>query len=266
MVRFHSLTRRLLRLLVVALPSLTAGLLFVLAALAGAWATAALSGQDTLGGRALLVGAVCGLVAVLFVTVFHIRRETLTLPFHDGLRFRERLYQEARELGYRRTAIDVAEDGAWFRPRFTTLLLGGGLRVRWGKSDVTLTGPRVFLEILRNRLRMHRHVGQIQRSAADSWAREGKTLFKRVEVCLRVLPEHWQDVRDDVLDVLAGDGAAIVCEVHVLAQSEQGIVKNTVDVLRDRLRRKHLVAEVRHEPVRCSSEVPVIQPTQPAAG
>jgi hypothetical protein len=265
MVRFHCPTRRLLRPLWVVVPSLFAAVVFALAVLAGAWATAGLSGHQALGGRAFLVGAVCGLVTLLFVAVFHIRRETLVLPFQDGLRFRERLYQEARELGYRRTEIGVTQDVAWFRPRFSALLLGGGLRVQWGKGDVTLTGPRVFLEILRSRLRIDRLVGKVQR-AADSWAREGKTLFKRVEVRLRVVAEQWQDVRDDVLDVLAGDGAAVICEVHVLAQCEHGIVRNTVDVVRDRLGRKHLEAEFRHEPLRRSGEVPVVRPPAPATG
>jgi hypothetical protein len=249
------LARRLLLPVWVVLLSVPIAAAFALTALLFAWMTAVLRMEETPVGRALLLGVLCGLIAWLFVAVFHIRRESLCLPFGDGIAFREHLRTELEEMGYR--GPSASGNVVWFTPRRTALLVGGSIRVRWGSGTAAITGPRVFLEILRKRLRMDDHIDSVRKSVAQSWVRRGRHLLKRVEVKLRVPPERWQDVYRDVIEVLVRDGAEVVCEVSILAQSDLGIVKNTVDVVvRDRLRQNHLDANIRAELLHRAEPVP----------
>jgi hypothetical protein len=245
--------RRLLLPLWVVVLSVPVVAAFALTALLCAAVTAALRTREVPLAQTLLLGVLCGLVAWLFVAVFHIRRERLVLPAPDGDAFRDRLRAELEALGYREGAS--SPEALLFRPPFTSFLVGGAIRVQWGPGTASVVGPRVFLEVLRHRLRVERHVGGVRRSVADSWVRRGKHLLRRVEVRMRVPAEQWPDVYADVIEVLAGDGARVVCDVSILAHSEQGIVRQTVDVvIRDRLRQKHLEADIRQEPLRRSGE------------
>lgn len=253
------LARRLLLPLWVLLLSIPVVAAFALTALLAAWATSALRGPDVPVMRALTLGTLCGLVAWLFIAVFHVRREALRLVFHDEKSFRERIQAELEELGYRAHGPDC--DTTEYRPDFTSWVVGGPILARWRQGSVTLTGPRLFLEVLRRRLRVHKHLSGVQQTVIDSWVRQGRHLLKRVEVRLRVPPEHWHAVYRDVVEVLAQDGARVVCEVNILAHTAQGIVKNTVDVvIRDRLRQLGLEADI-HEETLARSDADLRMPT-----
>jgi hypothetical protein len=146
----------------------------------------------------------------------------------------------------------------------TSLLVGGAIKVHWGQGTATLAGPRVYLEVLRRRLRMDEHIRSVRQTVADSWVRQGRRLLKRVEVNLRVPPDRWQDVYEDVIEVLAHDGARVVCVVGILAQSDAGIVRDTVDVvIRDRLRQKNLDADFRVESCRRTTDPMIVLPDLP---
>jgi hypothetical protein len=249
------LARRLLLPVWVVLLSVPIVAAFALTALLFARMAAVLRMEEPPVGRALLLGVLCGLIAWLFVAVFHIRRESLRLPFGDARAFRDHLRTELEGMGYKGSS--ASSKVSWFTPRGTSLLIGGAIRVQWGNGTATVTGPRVFLEILRNRLRMDDYIDSVRKSVAQSWVRRGRHLLKRVEVKLRVPPERWQDVYRDVIEVLAHDGAEVVCEVSILAQSDLGIVKNTVEmVVRDRLRQNHLDADIRAETLHRGEPVP----------
>jgi hypothetical protein len=149
-------------------------------------------------------------------------------------------------MGYE--AVPQSPDALTFRPGFTAFLFGGSVRARVGDGAVTVTGPKVCLEVVHNRLRLHNHVDKAQHTFWDARARQGKRLLKRVEIAVRVPAGQWQRVYDDVIEVLRRDGAEVCCDVSLLAQGGPGVLENTVDVvLRERLRKLNLQADIHKE-------------------
>src|SRR5437762_8478846 len=88
---------RVVRVVLFTLPVLaTLGGTALLVALPLTW----LDGGTAVHPAHLLLGLVCGLIAWLFLSVFHLKRETLLLPFKDRAVFVERLTGQLRDLGY----------------------------------------------------------------------------------------------------------------------------------------------------------------------
>jgi hypothetical protein len=168
---------------------------------------------------------VCALIVWVFVAAFHLRKETLAVPAPD----RERFLHDARllltEMGY-----DVKTRGPFnlsTRPRFQSLLFGGGIQIALAKNDARLTGPKVCVELLRNRLRVLSHLGVVQQALREQH-RLSETLIKRAELRLRVKVEDLDEVRTNVIEVLQ-ETADVVCERHLLAQSDVGIPESTLE-------------------------------------
>jgi hypothetical protein len=157
-------------------------------------------------------GAVCGLIAALFVAVFHIKREAIYLPVPRRSAFVERLKAHLGEVGY--TGQEETPDRLAFRPSFGSLLFGAGIRVEIDGTAATVTGPKVYLELLRRRLRLQSYLYPAER---------GERLLRRVELTLRVSPEQLPRVRNEVVGALRVAGAEVVCQVSLLAQSDAGI-------------------------------------------
>ncbi len=172
----------------------------------------------------LTTGLLCALVVWLFVTVFHLRHETVTVPAADGERFLQSARLLLNEMGYVVSARGPLELST--RPRFHALLLGGGIHVRLNGTRARLTGPKVCIELLRNRLRFRAHLGRVLQTLRESIP--GERLIKRAELRLRVTPEQLNAIRANVIDVLRST-ADVVCEVHLLAQSDLGIPESTLE-------------------------------------
>jgi hypothetical protein len=207
---------------------------------------AALLARLGIRSGAVPLGVLCALVIGLFVTVFHVRRESITLPCADREAFLQHLGAELGQLGYE--AVQHGPDALTFRPGFTSFLFGGSVRARVGEAGATLTGPKVCLEIIHNRLRLHSVVDKAQHTFWDSRVRHGKRLLKRVQIAVRVPAGQWQRVYDDVIEVLRRDGAEVCCDVSLLAQGGPGVLENTVDVVvRERLRQLNLQADIHKE-------------------
>jgi hypothetical protein len=172
----------------------------------------------------LALGLVCTLIAWLFVAVFHLTREKLTMAVPDRQRFLPQVRSLLEEMGYEVT-VQTAEQIVT-RPCFNAFLFGGGMRVQMHGKGATIYGPKISAEILRNRLRMEHHLLRIH--AVLDERRSAEPLLKRVEICMRVKPEQIAAAQAQVIDPLAQTGA-VVCEMHVLVQSEEGVPESTIE-------------------------------------
>jgi hypothetical protein len=177
------------------------------------------------GPANLSVGLVCGLIAWMFVAAFHLRKETLAIPAPHAERFVHNARLLLTEMGYEVNAHGPLQLST--RPRFHALLLGGGIQIALTENRAHLTGPKVCVELLRNRLRVLSHLGVVQQ-ALRAPHRFTETLIKRAELRLRVRPEDLAEVRTHVINVLQ-KSAEVVCEVHLLAQSDVGIPESILD-------------------------------------
>jgi len=199
-------------------------------------------------GANLILAILCGLIAGLFCAVFHVKHETLTILFTCRHSFLETCRAGLGEMGY-----DVQQKNAnqlVSRPTFRALLLGGRITVVVGEHQGRITGPKVFVEMLRRRLRLASHVASIEQLRRDSRIRHGDRLLKRVQISFRVTPEDWHKVGDGVLRQLVNEGADVLCEVHLMAQSEEGIRESVVEgQLRDWLKQENLSAELHKDHV-----------------
>jgi hypothetical protein len=154
---FRDLVRALLLALLVPLGVVSA--LYVVALLV-AW----YRGEPALTTAGAAAGAICALAALLFVFVFHFRRETLVMPVEDRRAFCRRLASQLEALGYQ---VSLAGEGRLVgRPGFHALLFGGAVEAQLGEHRAILTGPKVYLEVLRRRLRVHNHLEQVPHTLA----------------------------------------------------------------------------------------------------
>lgn len=219
-------SRLLLAVRVLVLSLLTLAL-FWAAALLLVTLAAWLRGTAPAGAGLLARGAVCGLIAGLFIAVFHLKREVILLRLADRQAFAEHVRAELAELGY----VPAVESGdrLVFRPALRSLLFGAAIRVQLGGERATVSGPKVYLEVLRRRLRLHDYVDRASPHPAPA---RGGRLLRRAELSLRASPEQLDGVRAGLASLRAA-GAEVVCQVHVLAWSDAGLPDAAVeDVLR----------------------------------
>jgi hypothetical protein len=194
------------------------------------------------------LATICGLISWLFVAVFHFRQETLTFAFQDRDTFLGRLRGQLKDLGY--CAKVSQADRQAFKPSFQALLLGGKIRLRLKDGAAQLDGPRLFLEILRKRLRVQNHLQKDLKIFWDATRRKNERLLKRAQIAMRVTGKAWQGVCQHITEVLRREGANLQCEVVIHAQSEEGIRERLVDgPIRDWLAEKGIGAIITKEPL-----------------
>jgi hypothetical protein len=184
-----------------------------------------IQGNDTITPGNLSIGLICGLIVWLFIATFHLRREMVTLPAPEGDRFLKRARLLLTEMGYEVTARGPQRLST--RPRFQSLLFGDGVQVAVKGSVAQVIGPKLCVELLRNRLRIQSHLGIVQQALREPH-RHTETLIKRVELRLRVKPDDLPPIRTNVIEVLEATGT-VVCELHLLVQSETGIPENVLE-------------------------------------
>ncbi len=226
-----------LRVVLLALPVLLAfAATFVLIVVLLGW----VPGAADLGLENLSVGVLCALVAWLFLAVFHMKRDSVYLRVGERGTFLERLVRVLEELGYEVTA--QGPDQFVSLPSFRSLVMGGRLQVRLEGGTARVTGPRMFVELVRRRMRLVSHTDPAQMNGRDGL---GERLLKRVAIHLRVTGDQWRGIYDEMLRALAREGAEVVCDLHILAQSEGGIREQVIDCeILTRLRERHIDAEV----------------------
>jgi hypothetical protein len=206
----------------------------------------------------LAVGAVCGLIAWLFIAVFHFKMETVTLVFPDRGSFTRTVTAHLNELGFLQHARTEGE--LVFRPTFQSLAVGR-VRVQVDGDAARVTGPKVSLERLRKRLRVACHLENASR-VCDGRPRLGENILRRVQLSLRVSGEQWRGIAHEVTQVLANEGAEVLCDVNILAHSDAGLREDVVDrLVLDRLRRRSIPVVVLKEQVHAARAA---EPAAPA--
>jgi hypothetical protein len=173
----------------------------------------------------LSVGMVCGMVVWLFVAVFHLRRETQSMPFSQRDQFVAKAKGVLQEMGYALSSQHA--DALSFRPRFHSYLFGGGIHLAVENQEAKLTGPKVSLEIFRRCFRLVNHVQRVQLYLQEH-RKFTDNVIKRVELQLRLNPDQFEAVRKNIIEMLQKD-ADVVCELNLLVQSEKGIREDILE-------------------------------------
>lgn len=169
------------------------------------------------------VGMICGLIAWMFVAVFHFRKESIQVPLQDREAFGQQVKTVLGDLGYD-TQSDSPEYLA-FRPAFQSYLLGGGVQVKVEGQQARITGPKVSVEALRKRLRFQNHLKKI---TVEERKPQGDRVLKRAKVVFRMPADNWREIFDNVVKPLAAEGE-VVCQVQISVVNDKGIAENTID-------------------------------------
>lgn len=242
--------RKVARVVVLAIPILAA---MVTAIVLLALVLAAIRGTEVSGGDNVALACLCVLIAGTFVTVFHVRRETVALPLKNHPTLMEAAKQVLEELGYE--VVARSPDQLTSRPSFRALLFGGRIQVSTRGNEARINGPRFFVEILRRRLRLRSHIANAAQMFKDGRGRE--RLLKRVHIGLRFAPQQWEEVGRMVVEQLAVSGADVYCEVQIMAQSETGIRESLVEgEIHQWLRDQGMEAELHKDHARWEETLP----------
>jgi hypothetical protein len=198
------------------------------------------------------LGILCGLIVWLFVAIFHFKAETLYMPVRRRVGFLDSVQRHLRDMGY--SIEKAADSGVVARPGFQFYLMGGSIQVELEDGVARLIGPKVHLETLRHRLRMENVVEKAGQDIRNTQRRQGEKVLKRVAITLRVPPEHWNGIYDEVIDVLHKEDAEVICELNILATSKLGIRESVVEtMIREWLTQQQIKADVHKEIHRDSS-------------
>jgi hypothetical protein len=191
--------------------------------------------------RNLTIGLVCGIIAWLFIAIFHLRRETQSFPFSQREPFLLKANTVLQEMGY--ALVSRQADALTYRPRFHSYLLGGSIHLAIADQEAKLTGPKVSLEFFRRCFRLLNHVQRVQQYLHDR-RKLTDNLLKCVELQLRCEPDDFEAVRQNVIEVLQKDGE-VLCELNLLVQSERGIREDVVDFqVREWLDQRRIPCEI----------------------
>jgi hypothetical protein len=209
------------------------------------------SGPTTTGA---LAGSLCALIAFLFITIFHLRRETIVVPLEDRQAFLRRLGNHLEELGY--AVAHPAENMVVGRPAFHALLFGGRVEARLASDRAILSGPRVYLEVLRRRLPLHAHLEQVPHALSVQRSRHGEPMLRSVQIKVQVPGRLLAIVYNEVASVMAHEGVQIECELCIRGRAENGFREQIVDAkVHDWLKEHEVPVEIQKEPFLIPADV-----------
>ena len=200
----------------------------------------------------LSMGMMCGMIVLLFVAVFHLRRETQRVPFSQREQFVAKAKTVLQEMGY---ALRWQRPNAMaFRPRFHAYLFGGGIHLAVNNQEAKVTGPKVSLDIFRRCFRLLNHVQHVQLYLQEH-RKFTENMIKRVELRLRLGPDQFEAVRKNIIEFLQQD-AEVVCELNLLVQAENGIREDILDFrIREWLHRQGIPCEIHKDLVHFAETV-----------
>ena len=210
--------------------------------------------DDWSSPRLLAIGSVCAMIAWLFVAVFHLRRETQTMPFSQREQFAIKATAVLGEMGY--TLVARKPGAMFFRPSFHSYLFGGGIQIAIGEKEAKLTGPKVSLELFRRCFRVVNHIQRVHQYLQDH-RKITENVLKRVELQLRLEPDQLAAVRTNVIELLEKEGD-VFCELNLMVHSENGIREDLIEFqIREWLERKGIECSIHKDVVQF---VEVVQP------
>jgi hypothetical protein len=243
-IRVASSMRAVLRVLLLTLPILA---LFAATVFGCAIGIAWLRFEDLRTFANWQLATVCALTVWLFVAIFHLRRMTLTVEVADGSVFLRSMRTELEELGYL-----AKRSGPWtyfFAPAFQSLAVSGGIRAHASAGIAHITGPKMLLDRIRGRIRLHAYARSARNASDSSRLRRDQHLLKRVQISFRLPDKSVPVLPADVVRILTEEGAQVTYEVNILAHSSEGIRDSVVDgLVRDQLTAQSINAAVRKEP------------------
>jgi predicted AAA+ superfamily ATPase len=74
---------------------------------------------------------------------------------------------------------------------------------------------------------------------------KGERRVNRVRITMKVPWENWNDIYNEVIDPLAQEGADLLCDLNIVAQSDGGIKENTIElVIRESLSQRGIKADI----------------------
>jgi hypothetical protein len=194
------------------------------------------------------VGLVCSLTAWLFVLGFHVRRQTLSLPCVNREHFAGRVEDALAELGYE--VNRPTPDRLLGKPSFTSLLFGGTVQIQLRGNSATLSGPKMSVEELRNRLRVQSHLDNNRRTLEDSGWYQEQGRLRGVQLQFRTPGDAGQNVAGEVIAALRQMGATVQCDVGIWAQNDAGMEDVVIEKLvRDTLKRRGITVTVNKKPL-----------------
>jgi hypothetical protein len=188
-----------------------------------------LQGTDFLGSQNAFIASVCAVIAWFFVAFFLFGKETITMPVIDSEGFLKNARRALREMGY--DVTNSSERSVRTRHGFQLLLFGRGIRVRCTDTQATLSGPKLWVDALRRRLRVQNCLDSTELSLSELTQRnaaERGVVLKRVQLQMRVPAARLEEVTRNVVAPLADEGE-VLCEVTLMAQSSSGIREATVE-------------------------------------
>jgi hypothetical protein len=125
-------------------------------------------------------------------------------------------------------------------------LIAGRIDIQPFSNEARINGPKVFVEILRSRLRLHSHITGMEHNLRDS--RSMRILdrrLKRVQISIRPSAKQWEAVGKAVVAKLVEEGAEVLCDIHLLAQSDDGIRASFIEnTIRPWLHQEHIQTEI----------------------
>ena len=230
----------------VALTSLVTASFFCIALI-----LALVRGTPLLSSENLFLSAICAPIAWLFLAVFHFGKETISLPVSHPATFVGNARRVLQEMGYDVTRQAV--DSLATRRGFHFLLFARGIRIQFAERQARIAGPKIWVDLLRRRLRVQNFLSGAQQSLDETQIRSA--LLKRVQIRMRIPRENLEAVTRHVLAHLTRE-AEVVCEISLLAQSETGIRESTIERhIRGWLHDQGIIAEV-HKDLVMMSEPP----------
>jgi hypothetical protein len=207
-------------------------------------------------GAVLTLSIICALVVWLFVAVFHLRRESMTFNVENRAAFLQLLQKQLQSLGY--VVNRQEEQGLAARPLFQSFLFGGKIGARVEGTQATLTGPKVYLEMLRRRLRLESHfikVPQTLSTLSTLRRRQAGGLLRSVDISVKVSGALIPTVYQHLADALSSEGATVRCELTVHADSDAGLRDVMVQKrIQDWLRGQGIAADVRKDALDATME------------
>lgn len=184
-------------------------------------------GTPWLDAENLPLALLCAVIAWTFVIVFHFGKDTIHLPIPPQTKiFLNRAKRVLLELGY---DIDDQADGTLeTKGTFQLAFLCRGLRVQCVDRIAHISGPKLWVEIVRRRLRVQNFLAEAQQSNLELSRRGGGRLLQRVQIQMRVPPKDLQEIAQTVVSTLTRE-AEVVCEISLMAQSDKGIRDATIE-------------------------------------
>jgi hypothetical protein len=180
-------------------------------------------------------GVLCSLIIWLFVLIFHIKKETLLLPVRRRMDMLGKLRQGLADLGYE--VSQPSRDRILGRPAFHSYLLGGTIQAHVDDTRAVVTGPKVSLERLHQRLRLN-HLLDLTPLSPNRSATSGRAAFAdRAQLHIRIPSQKGPDILRSLAAALKDRGIDATFDVTVSLRDEAGVNKAVLEgVLKQELK------------------------------